>query len=57
MSSPSHFGRYRVLRPVASGEMGVVYLAEDPLIGRRVAIKSIRFGLGSEDDEVRRART
>ncbi len=54
MSIPSHFGRYRVLRPVATGEMGVVYLAEDPLIGRRVAIKGIRFGAGAEDDEMRR---
>ena len=54
MSIPSHFGRYRVLRPVATGEMGVVYLAEDPLIGRRVAIKGIRFGLGAADDEMRR---
>ena len=26
MSVPSHFGRYRVLRALASGEMGVVYL-------------------------------
>ncbi|MCH7825375.1 MAG: TonB family protein [Acidobacteria bacterium] len=54
MNIPSHFGRYRILRPIATGEMGVVYLAEDPLIGRRVAIKGIRFGLGAEDDEMRR---
>ena len=54
MSVPSHFGRYRVLRPLASGEMGVVYLAEDPLIGRNVAIKGIRFDPHVDDEEIRR---
>jgi serine/threonine-protein kinase len=34
--------------------MGVVYLAEDPLIGRQVAIKSIRFDPYSDDDEIHR---
>ena len=48
---PSHFGRYRVLRPIASGEMGVVYLAEDPLSGRQVAIKGIRFDPCADDDD------
>ncbi len=54
MSVPSHFGRYRVLRPLASGEMGAVYLAEDPLIGRHLAIKGIRFDALADDDEVER---
>ena len=54
MSVPSHFGRYRVLRPLATGEMGVVYLAEDPLIGRQVAIKGIRFDPYSDDEEIQR---
>ncbi len=54
VSVPSHFGRYRVLRPLATGEMGVVYLAEDPLIGRRLAIKGIRFDVYSDDDEIQR---
>ncbi len=54
MSVPSHFGRYRVLRPLATGEMGVVYLAEDPLIGRHVAIKGIRYDVHSDDDEIQR---
>ena len=53
MSVPSHFGRYRVLQPLATGEMGVVYLAEDPLVGRRVAIKCIRLAADCEDDDVR----
>ena len=51
MSVPSYFGRYRVLQPIASGEMGVVYLAEDPLIGRQVAIKGIRFDPSTDDDD------
>jgi TonB family protein len=34
--------------------MGVVYLAEDPLIGRQVAIKGIRFDAHSDDAEIRR---
>jgi len=54
VSVPSHFGRYRVLRPLASGEMGVVYLAEDPLIGRQVAIKGIRFDPCTDDEEIQR---
>ena len=54
MSVPTHFGRYRVLRPLASGEMGVVYLAEDPLIGRRVAIKGVRYIPDAEDEDIRR---
>ena len=52
MSVPSHFGRYRVLRPIAAGEMGTVYLAEDPLIGRQVAIKGLKFSDDASSEEL-----
>ncbi|MGE0554235.1 MAG: tetratricopeptide repeat protein [Gemmatimonadales bacterium] len=37
-----HFGPYRVLSRIGEGGMGVVYLAERPDLGHRVAIKVLR---------------
>ena len=42
MSESTRFGRYEVRRVLGEGQMGIVYMAKDPLIGRPVAIKAIR---------------
>jgi tRNA A-37 threonylcarbamoyl transferase component Bud32 len=39
---PQRFGRYNVVKTLGKGAMGIVYLGEDPVISRRVAIKVIR---------------
>ncbi|MBU4440860.1 MAG: zinc-ribbon domain-containing protein, partial [Actinobacteria bacterium] len=40
---PTAFGRYRVLREVGRGAMGIVYLARDDKISRNVAIKTLHL--------------
>jgi serine/threonine-protein kinase len=41
-SAPERLGKYRIVRELGSGAMGVVYLAFDEVIERHVAIKAIR---------------
>jgi serine/threonine-protein kinase len=60
LSTPERIGRFEVERLIGRGGMGQVYLARDPVIGRRVAIKLIASGVENETARrrlVREART
>jgi serine/threonine protein kinase/Tfp pilus assembly protein PilF len=43
MSMRESVARYRIVKTLGRGSMGLVYLAEDPLLNRRVAIKVVDF--------------
>ena len=46
--SVTHVGRYEVERTLGRGAMGIVYLARDPLIDRKVALKTLRLDVDVE---------
>ncbi|HCZ32339.1 MAG TPA: hypothetical protein DHV93_02015 [Holophagaceae bacterium] len=46
---PSTIGRFKVLGTLGAGAMGTVYLAEDPLLKRTLAIKVVREGTGDAE--------
>ena len=42
-------GRYRLVQPIARGGMATVWVADDPVLSRRVAVKILREDLAADD--------
>jgi serine/threonine-protein kinase len=53
---PEALGRYKIVKEVGRGAMGVVYLGKDPTIQRFVAIKTMRLDELDNMDEVKQFR-
>ncbi|MDE3219568.1 MAG: serine/threonine protein kinase [Nitrospirota bacterium] len=51
-STPGMLGRYKVLKELGRGAMGLVYLGKDPTIQRFVAIKTMRLDQIDNDDKL-----
>src|SRR6266480_2947471 len=49
-------GRYRVISRVGSGGMADVYLAQDTLLGRQVAVKALHQQFAEDQEFVERFR-
>ncbi len=52
--SGTTLGKYRIVRRIGRGGMGVVYQAVDPILQRAVAIKILREGIAAQPDSVRK---
>lgn len=56
MQSPESLGRFQIERELGRGAMGVVYLAEDPVLERPVALRVIRVHSGISQDHLEELR-
>lgn len=56
-SSPRTLDRYKVLKELGRGSMGVVYLGKDPTIQRFVAIKTMRLDETDDRDKLQEVRS
>jgi hypothetical protein len=53
---PEQLGRYRIMSELGRGAMGLVFLAHDPEIDRRVAIKTVQIFASLPEHERQEAR-
>src|SRR3954463_4323198 len=51
---PSHIGQYRIIRKIGAGGMGLVFLGEHTLLGRRAAIKTLLPAVSTNHELVER---
>lgn len=50
MEAIESLGKYEIKRPLGRGAMGTVYEGWDPIIARRVAIKTVRLPDASDPE-------
>jgi serine/threonine protein kinase len=55
--SPAMLGRYKILKELGRGAMGLVYLGKDPTIQRFVAIKTMRLDQIDEQEKLQEIKS